>query len=50
MSAIFLATIEATEEALLNSLFAAKTTKGYRGRVVEEIPKETIITELKKKR
>jgi len=50
MSAIFLATIEATEEALLNSLFTAKTTKGYKGRVVEEIPKEAIIKELKKQR
>ncbi|MHC1779860.1 MAG: P1 family peptidase [Bacteroidales bacterium] len=49
MSAIFLATIEATEEALLNSLFAAKTTKGYKGRVVEEIPKEIIIKELKRR-
>jgi len=43
LSAIFLATIEATEEALINSLFAAKTTKGFGGRVVEELPKEQVI-------
>lgn len=43
VSPLFLATIEATEEALLNSLFVAKTMKGYKGRVVEELPVEKII-------
>ena len=42
VSPIFMATIEATEEALINSLVAAKTMKGYKGRVVEELPKEII--------
>jgi D-aminopeptidase len=49
MSAVFLATIEATEEALLNSLFTAKTTKGFNGRVVESLPVERVINEIKKR-
>ncbi|MDP3398931.1 MAG: P1 family peptidase [Bacteroidales bacterium] len=48
MSSLFLATIEATEEALINSLFTAKTTKGYNGRVVEELPKEAVVKEIKR--
>jgi len=39
---VFMATIEATEEALINSLVAAKTMKGYKGKVVEELPEEII--------
>jgi len=42
MSPLFMATIEATEEALLNSLVAARTMKGYNGRVVERLPEEVI--------
>jgi len=42
LSSIFLATIEATEEALINSLFAAKTTTGYRGRTIQELPKAKV--------
>lgn len=42
VSPVFMATIEATEEALINSLVAAKTMKGYKGKVVEELPKEVI--------
>ena len=42
VSPVFMATIEATEEALINSLVAAKTMKGYKGRVVQELPKEII--------
>ena len=42
VSPVFMATIEATEEALINSLVAAKTMKGYKGKVVEELPKEII--------
>jgi D-aminopeptidase len=37
MSPLFLAAIEATEEAIYNSLFKAKTTTG-RGRTVEALP------------
>lgn len=38
MSPLFEATIEATAEALWNSLFMATDMKGYKGRVVEAIP------------
>lgn len=38
MSPLFMAAIEATEEAILNSLFMAQTMKGYKGRTVESIP------------
>lgn len=48
MSAIFLATIEATEEAIINSLFAAETTKGINGNVVKELPVDKVIELLKK--
>jgi D-aminopeptidase len=35
---LFLACVEAVEEAIYNSLLAATTTTGYRGRTVEAIP------------
>ena len=38
MTALFLAVIEATEEAIINSLFAAETMTGKDGRTVEELP------------
>lgn len=38
VSPLFLAAIEATEEAILNSLFMAETTKGVNGAVVEALP------------
>ncbi|MBS3774073.1 MAG: P1 family peptidase, partial [Bacteroidales bacterium] len=38
MSPLFMATIEATEEAILNSLFAAEDMKGRDGRTVEALP------------
>lgn len=38
MSPLFLATIEATEEAILNSLFKATTTNGRNGRTIEALP------------
>lgn len=47
VSPLFLATIEATEEALLNSLFAARTTKGFNGKVVERLPVGKIIDYVK---
>lgn len=40
MSPIFLATIEATEEAIYNSLFRATTIKGQNDRTIEAIPIE----------
>jgi D-aminopeptidase len=38
ISPLFQATVEATEEAIYNSLLKATGTKGYRGKVVEAIP------------
>lgn len=40
MSGLFLATIEATSEAIWNALFAAEDTKGANGKVVKAINKE----------
>lgn len=43
LSPLFMAVWEATEEALLNSLFMATDTKGYRGKIVKALPiKQTI--------
>lgn len=39
MSALFLATIEATAEALWNSMFAAEDSVGYNGKPVKALPK-----------
>ena len=47
MSPLFLATIEATEEAILNSLFAAKSMKGRNGHEVPSIPIDQIIKIMK---
>ncbi|MES2448187.1 MAG: P1 family peptidase [Bacteroidota bacterium] len=47
-SPIFMAAIEATEEAIINSLFAGKTMKGYKGNVVEGLPIEKVLSILKK--
>jgi len=42
MSPLFMATIEATEEAIINSLLAAETMKGKNGRVVEALPMDKL--------
>jgi D-aminopeptidase len=47
MSPLFHATIEATEEAIYNSLFRATTVTGYRGRCVEALPIERVATILR---
>ena len=47
MSPLFEATIEATAEALWNSMFAAKTMKGYNGSVIKELPKEKVVELIK---
>lgn len=47
MTPLFLATIEATEEAILNSLFAAETMTGRDGHTIEALPKEKVLTMLK---
>lgn len=49
MSPLFLAVIEATEEAVYNSLFRAVTTTG-RGRTVEALPVEPTVEILRKYR
>ncbi len=48
MSPLFMATIEATEEAILNSLFKAETTVGRDKNKVEALPLEKTLDILKK--
>lgn len=48
MSPLFMATIEATEEAIINSLFAAKSMIGRNGHKVESLPLDKVIPVLKK--
>lgn len=48
MSPLFLATIEATEEAILNSLFAAETMKGRDGHEVQALPIDEVLALMKK--
>jgi len=43
MTPLFMATIEATEEAIINSLFAAKTMTGKDKREIQSIPLEEIL-------
>jgi D-aminopeptidase len=48
MSPLFLATIEATEEAILNSLFAAQTSTGRDNHVIESLPIAKVVEIMKK--
>ncbi|HYK77266.1 MAG TPA: P1 family peptidase [Daejeonella sp.] len=48
MSPLFMATIEATEEAIVNSLFAASTITGKDGHQAEALPLEKVIPLMKK--
>ena len=48
MSPLFMATIEATEEAILNSLFAAETMTGRNGHKVESLPIKKVLTIMEK--
>lgn len=48
VSPLFMAAIEATEEAIVNSLLSAETMKGKNGRTVEALPKEKLKEILKK--
>ena len=48
MSPLFLATIEATEEAIINSLFAAETMTGRDGNRIEALPEDKVLEILKK--
>ena len=45
---LFMAAIEATEEAIINSLFAATTTSGREGHKAEALPLDKVIPLLKK--
>lgn len=47
-SPLFMASIEATEEAIINSLFAAKTSTGRNGHTVNSIPLPQVLDILKK--
>ncbi|RIV35096.1 S58 family peptidase [Flagellimonas lutimaris] len=47
MTPLFLATIEATEEAILNSLFAGETMIGRDGHKIEALPKGKVLEMLK---
>ncbi|MFZ5973009.1 MAG: P1 family peptidase [Bacteroidota bacterium] len=48
MSSLFMATIEATEEAIINSLFMATTMQGKDGHTVEALPLGKVIPILRK--
>lgn len=48
MTPLFMATIEATEESIINSLWAAETMTGFQGRTVEALPKEQVLELLRK--
>lgn len=48
MNALFSATIQATEEAIINALFAGKTLTGINGNTVYGLPIEAVLTILKK--
>lgn len=48
MSPLFLATVEATQEAVYNSLFKAKTVEGRDGRVARALPLDEVLNICKK--
>jgi D-aminopeptidase len=48
MGSLFSATIQATEEAILNALVAAKTMEGINGNTVPALPHESLIRILRK--
>jgi D-aminopeptidase len=47
MSVLFLATIEATEEAIINALFAAEDMTGKGGRLIKALPKSELTDMIK---
>lgn len=48
ISPLFQAVKEATEEAVYNSMFMARTSKGHQGRIVEALPSARVVEILKK--
>jgi D-aminopeptidase len=49
ISPLFEAAVEATEEAIVNSLFRAETVRGYRG-TVSALPVDSVVTILREHR
>lgn len=43
MTPLFMAAIEATEEAIINSLFRAETMTGFKGRIIKKLPVKEIL-------
>jgi D-aminopeptidase len=43
LDALFVATVDATEEAVLNALWSAERTKGRDGRVAEALPRDDVL-------
>ncbi|HLU93984.1 MAG TPA: P1 family peptidase [Membranihabitans sp.] len=50
MSPLFMAVIEATEEAIINSMFAAKTMEGRNGHIIHALPLEKVLPIMEKYR
>lgn len=50
VSPLFLAVIEATEEAIINSLFTARTMQGYKGHQIQGLPIEKVLQLMKQYR
>lgn len=48
VSPLFMAAMEATEEAIINSLFMAKTSEGTQGHKIEELPKDKALEIMRK--
>jgi L-aminopeptidase/D-esterase-like protein len=48
MNVLFAATIQAVEEAIINALFAGKTLVGINGNTMYGLPKERVVSILKK--
>lgn len=48
VSPVFMAAIEATEEAIINSLFAARTLKGDQGRTFDALPVDKVLEMMKR--
>lgn len=48
VSPLFLAAMEATEEAIINSLFMARTSEGTQGHKIEELPKDKVMELMRK--
>jgi D-aminopeptidase len=48
ISPLFRATVEATEEAIINSLVAAETLTGINGNTIHAIPHERLMDAMRK--